>query len=69
MTVEEAKTKYCPETFECMAWSFDSDKGRYPSLQEYLCKADQCMAWRWIYETDLKSRHGYCGRCKNNDAL
>ena len=59
MTVEEAKTKMCPETL---------DSRIYPSP----CLADACMAWQWGYEEKrefgnlvLSKTDGYCGRCGN----
>ena len=60
MTEDEAKTKWCPHVrVPRVAGSTSNRDSDGDFLQEHLCVASQCMAWRLA--TKAGERGGYCG--------
>lgn len=68
MTEDEARTKWCPFS---MTGAY-TDRGpmgavavnRDPRLeveQSCLCRASDCMAWRWTFANQSAYEGGYCG--------
>ena len=65
MTEEEAKTKWCPMSREIMWTDRHGNHFDQPVVTniEGVCRASDCMMWRWETKTHPVSRDTDTGHC------